>query len=206
MGRSDDKLNDILAAAIGEFCEKGMMASTMEGIASRAGVSKRTLYRHYANKEHLLDAVVESLLQRIAPLKNIAYDPDQPLLLQLKKLGKMAMQLSNDPDYLRLSRIVIIESMRSEREANRLNDKFVECEQGLHNWFVQASKAGALGNLAPELAAALFYGPIREVGYWDQAICWSPQLSQEQMDTLVSRCCEFFVQGISAGQHSGTRR
>ncbi|MDF2179056.1 TetR/AcrR family transcriptional regulator [Aliiglaciecola sp. CAU 1673] len=203
MGRSDDKLNDILAAAIGEFCEKGMMASTMEGIAGRACVSKRTLYRHYPCKENLLDAVVESLLQRIAPLKNIAYDPDRPLLEQLKKLGTLAVQLSNDPDYLRLSRIVIIESMRSEKEANRLNGKFVDCEQGLHNWFIQASKAGALGDMAPELAAALFYGPIRDLGYWDQAICWSPQLSSEESDAVVTKCCEFFIRGISSQAASG---
>ena len=45
MGRSDDKHQDILCAAIREFGEKGMMATTMESIANQAGVSKRTLYK-----------------------------------------------------------------------------------------------------------------------------------------------------------------
>ncbi len=195
MGRSDDKNRDILSAAISEFAEKGMFATTMEAIAKTANVSKRTLYKYYPSKENLLDAVVERLMQRIEPLHDIHYDPTQTLESQLYELASFAMQLSNDKHYLRLARIVIIESMRCEKEAKRLNHKFTQCEDSLRKWFQQASEAGALGNLDVTVATALFHGAIRKLAFWDQAILWKPPLSDKQAEELIAQTCRFFVKG-----------
>lgn len=196
MGRSDNKHQDILCAAIREFGEKGMMATTMESIACQASVSKRTLYKHYPCKEDLLNAVVTLLLQRIEPLKNITFDPQKPLLDQLRNIAEKTLQLVCDKDYLRLSRIIIIESMRCEQAAKVLNQKFSDCEKQLYQWFAQASEAGALGTMAPELAATLFYGAIKEGAYWDQVAQWKPVLNKEQAKELTERVCCFFVNGV----------
>lgn len=196
MGRSDNKHEDILCAAISEFGEKGMMATTMESIALQAGVSKRTLYKHYPCKENLLDDVVSLLLKRVEPLKNMPFDPHQPLLDQLKAIGEKTLHLICDGDYLRLSRIIIIESMRCEQAAKLLNQKFSDCEKQLYNWFTQASEAGVLGKLEPELAATLFYGAIKEAAYWDQVAQWKPMLEQAQRRLLIDRICRFFVKGV----------
>jgi TetR/AcrR family transcriptional regulator, regulator of autoinduction and epiphytic fitness len=196
VGRSDNKHQDILCAAIREFGEKGMMATTMESIAHQAGVSKRTLYKHYPCKEDLLDAVVTLLLQRIEPLKNITFSRQEPLLDQLRNIGERTLQLVCDEDYLRLSRIIIIESMRSEQAAKVLNHKFSDCEKQLYQWFTQASEAGALGTMKPQLAATLFYGAIREGAYWDQVAQWKPVLSKEQAKELIDSVCCFFVNGV----------
>ncbi|GGO66484.1 TetR/AcrR family transcriptional regulator [Bowmanella pacifica] len=198
LGRSDEKHNDILCAAIREFCEKGMMATTMEAIASRACVSKRTLYKHYPCKEDLLDAVVSLLLERVEPLQKMTFDPQRPIAEQLKELSHKVLSLVCDEHYLRLSKIVIIESMRSEKEAIRLNQKFSDCEKDMHNWFIQAGKAGALGNLEPGLAAAMFYGAIKEMAFWDQAICWKPLLNEQEAGRLIKQTCDFFLTAIQS--------
>lgn len=200
LGRSDEKHNDILCAAIREFCEKGMMATTMEAIACRASVSKRTLYKHYPCKEDLLDAVVDLLLERVEPLQKLAFDPNRSLAEQLQELSQKVLQLLCDEHYLRLSKIVIIESMRSEKEATRLNDKFADCEKDMHNWFIQASEAGALGNFEPGMAAAFFYGAIKEVAFWDQAICWKPLLNKAEAEKLLEQSCRFFLAAIASNQ------
>lgn len=176
------------------------MATTMESIACRANVSKRTLYKHYPCKETLLDSVVTLLLERIEPLQKSHYDPNRPLLEQLRELGNKVLALVCDEDYLRLSRIVIIESMRSEREALRLNEKFSDCERGLHSWFANAAKAGALGNLSPMVGAAMFYGAIKEVAYWDQAISWKPMLGEKEARALINETCECFARAVAASQ------
>ncbi len=48
----------ILAAAFQVFSEKGYYEARMEDIAERLGVSKRTLYLYYKNKEELYKAIV----------------------------------------------------------------------------------------------------------------------------------------------------
>ena len=53
---------DLLAAAARRFVAVGIRRTTMEDIARQAHAGKATLYRHFANK----DAVVDALLEREA--------------------------------------------------------------------------------------------------------------------------------------------
>lgn len=57
--RSEARPQEILAAALAVFVEKGYSAARMEEVARRAGISKGALYLYYANKEALFHAVVE---------------------------------------------------------------------------------------------------------------------------------------------------
>jgi AcrR family transcriptional regulator len=52
----------ILAAALAAFASRGYAATTMSAIAQEAGVAVANLYRYYANKEELFEAVVPSTL------------------------------------------------------------------------------------------------------------------------------------------------
>ena len=48
----------VIEAAQTLLCEQGFKGATIEGIASRCGVAKTTIYRHWACREHLLaDAI-----------------------------------------------------------------------------------------------------------------------------------------------------
>lgn len=57
-----DRRSDLLAAAARRFVADGVARTTMEDIARDAGAGKATLYRHFRNK----DAVVDALLEREA--------------------------------------------------------------------------------------------------------------------------------------------
>lgn len=56
--RKDARPQELLAAALDLFVERGFAATRLEDVARRAGVSKGTLYLYYANKEELFKAVV----------------------------------------------------------------------------------------------------------------------------------------------------
>jgi AcrR family transcriptional regulator len=56
--RKDARPQELLAAALDLFVEKGYAATRLEDVASRAGVSKGTLYLYFTNKEELFKAVV----------------------------------------------------------------------------------------------------------------------------------------------------
>jgi AcrR family transcriptional regulator len=65
--RKDARPQELLAAALDLFVEKGFAATRSEEVALRAGVSKGTLYLYYPSKEELLKAVIShNLSDRIA--------------------------------------------------------------------------------------------------------------------------------------------
>ncbi|HEY1092494.1 MAG TPA: TetR/AcrR family transcriptional regulator [Burkholderiaceae bacterium] len=56
--RKEARPQELLAAALALFTEKGFAATRTEEVAARAGVSKGTLYLYYPSKEALFKAVV----------------------------------------------------------------------------------------------------------------------------------------------------
>jgi AcrR family transcriptional regulator len=58
--RKDARPQELLAAALDLFVERGFASTRLEDVARRAGVSKGTLYLYYENKEELFKAVVRN--------------------------------------------------------------------------------------------------------------------------------------------------
>jgi AcrR family transcriptional regulator len=60
--RKAERPQELIAAALDLFVEKGFAATRTEEVAQRAGVSKGTLYLYYPSKEELLKAVIAHYL------------------------------------------------------------------------------------------------------------------------------------------------
>jgi AcrR family transcriptional regulator len=59
MRRSRDETNQrILDAAYGLFWRQGFLRVSMDEIAARAGITKRTLYQHFRSKDDLMAAAL----------------------------------------------------------------------------------------------------------------------------------------------------
>jgi TetR/AcrR family transcriptional regulator, repressor for uid operon len=61
---ADAAADRIAAAALEQFAEFGIRRSTMSDIARRAGVSKMTVFRHFTNKQGLVQDVIARELRR----------------------------------------------------------------------------------------------------------------------------------------------
>ena len=85
--RSELKHQAIIDAASYEFREAGFAATSMDRIAERAGVSKRTVYNHFASKQALFDAIAERLVERVQRGGDVCYDPDQPIDALFETVG-----------------------------------------------------------------------------------------------------------------------
>jgi AcrR family transcriptional regulator len=57
----------VVEASVAEITERGLSATTMEGIAVRAGIGKATLYRRWPNKLALLNFLADQLVEVIQP-------------------------------------------------------------------------------------------------------------------------------------------
>ena len=65
--RKDARPAEIVAAALDVFAARGFAATRLEDVATRAGVSKGTLYLYFKNKEELFKAVVrQEMLPNLA--------------------------------------------------------------------------------------------------------------------------------------------
>ena len=62
MRRKDARPAEIVAAALDCFAERGFAGTRLDDVASRAGVTKGTVYLYFPNKEELFKAVVREAL------------------------------------------------------------------------------------------------------------------------------------------------
>lgn len=64
--RSSERPQEIVAAALDLFSERGFAATRLDDVAQRAGVSKATIYLYFKNKEELFFAIVrENILPHV---------------------------------------------------------------------------------------------------------------------------------------------
>ncbi|UCV05958.1 TetR/AcrR family transcriptional regulator [Dechloromonas denitrificans] len=91
-----DTAEKILNAALAEFYQNGFHASGVDQLSSKAGVTKRTLYRHFPSKECLIDSVLqlrdEQFMERLQAFVDAAPRPERPMayLDFLESWGKEA--------------------------------------------------------------------------------------------------------------------
>lgn len=66
-----DQLHKILTSAVELFRQYGMKAITMDDIARRAGISKKTLYQHFANKNEVVTESVQWYKDQVCDMCNM---------------------------------------------------------------------------------------------------------------------------------------
>jgi TetR/AcrR family transcriptional repressor of mexJK operon len=158
--RSARKRTAILDAATAAFLKNGYVGTSMDDIATRAGVSKPTVYNHFADKEELFTEIV---LRTIDEVGRPFYDSigtlddtddlDEALGGLARKLGAILQE----PLLLQLRRLVIGEVARFprlgrlyfERGAGRTIDT-------LASEFALLAERGRLELADPRLAAEQF--------------------------------------------------
>ncbi|EGQ25722.1 TetR family transcriptional regulator [Sporosarcina newyorkensis 2681] len=76
----------IMKGFLEEVHEKSMKF-TMDDLAKRLGISKRTLYEHFSSKTDILDAIIDSTLNEFdEKTEMIIQDPELSLLEKIKKV------------------------------------------------------------------------------------------------------------------------
>jgi AcrR family transcriptional regulator len=113
---SDWRKQAILDAARDVFTENGFATATTLEIASRAGVSKRDLYRMFQSKQGLLDGLI-ARFTRTAMLPPVFPPPaDQSDFLEtLRQFGRVFLRELLHPQRIALYRLAISESPKSTR-------------------------------------------------------------------------------------------
>ena len=95
----------ILEAAKATFLTSGYRATSMDMVADRAGVTRRTIYNNFKSKEHLLEAVVDEVLVRLsARLPPLPAAAKKPALL---KFAEAAIEIMCWQGAIGMQRLII---------------------------------------------------------------------------------------------------
>ncbi|AMJ61329.1 TetR/AcrR family transcriptional regulator [Bosea sp. PAMC 26642] len=101
-----DKHHAITKAASEMFLAEGFERASLDQIAHRAGVSKQTIYSHFADKKALFRAISAELTEKLTiPLKQPAGHGD--LRSVLLRLGEDALAMMTNPASLDLHRLIV---------------------------------------------------------------------------------------------------
>ncbi|MEW4452775.1 TetR/AcrR family transcriptional regulator [Bremerella sp. JC817] len=131
----------LLRAAEEAFTTIGYGAATMEEIARLAGMSKKTLYALFPDKESLFEGVVGSLGD--CPWENPEAPPLLPPAEELRRRLLAMVTFILSPRQIRLTRLLIAEAERTPKLAHDFHQRVIsKGRQFLKEAIRQAADAG----------------------------------------------------------------
>ena len=119
-GQIRDQILDIATAL---FLRDGYGATSIEAVAKRARISKRTFYHRFRDKAELFGAVVHRLVERMRPANDAQLFTGGSLEETLDRLARMIVRLALSPQALALQRVIIAEATRFPELATVLNEQ-----------------------------------------------------------------------------------
>ncbi len=166
VGRSAQKRQAVINAALAEFKDKGFVGASMDAIAERAQVSKRTVYNHFASKELLFNEVTSSFWVRSKQAASLQFDASRTVEDQLLQIARSVWDVYQSDELIEQARIVLAELIRQpelvEQALAQVNDQ--EC--GLLPFLQQALSAGALQIPDIKIAETQFWGLMKSFAFW----------------------------------------
>lgn len=189
--RSERSRRAIYDAALALVAEIGYPRTTIEGIASRAGVGKQTIYRWWPSKaDVLLEAFLDlsdqaaQAAQADGTADGAAYAlPDTgDLAADLKYVLRATVDELHDPAFEAPSRALAAEGVVNEELGRRFVARLLEPQLQLYvDRLRAAQEAGDVrADIDPRIALELFVSPLAQ--RWLQ---YTAPITYEYTDTLV---------------------
>jgi TetR/AcrR family transcriptional repressor of mexJK operon len=194
----------ILDVATELFLAEGYGATSIEAVAQRARISKRTFYHRFPDKAALFDAVLRRIIQGIRP------PPDAPLFEGsdlgevLRRLARLAVHASVAPMALALSRLMLAEAHRFPELAAIVAREGSRGDAVLQITAMLQREAGA-GRLAidrPGFAAEQFLSLLMTVPQ-RRALGLGAAMTRAELDAWADDCVNLFLNGCRHWQAGG---
>ncbi len=151
-----------LGAARAVFLDCGYDAASMDAIARAAGISKATLYAHFASKEDLFEALIRhecrDLKAKLTPL-----DASRPAGEELLRMARELRRLFAQDEGLTIYRIIVPVAHRFPRLARIFYEEGPETAIGqMADFFRAVSSTGRLAIPDPDVAAHQFLALVSD--------------------------------------------
>lgn len=190
---SERKRADIVEAAIAEFLEKGFQATSMDALSARAGVSKRTVYNHFSNKEELYHEIVRQLFDYCHRVTAISYQPERSLDSQLREFAYHELELLSSERFRDLAKVMMSECIRSPNLTEKVVQQLNLQEKSLDSWVEAAITDGKLKKVEASYASGQFIALIKSSAFWPQLLMGQPFPDEQQCKVIVNDAVTMFL-------------
>ena len=191
-----DRRQEILAAAMQLFAQKGFRGTTTRDLATQAEVNEAIIFRHFKTKEELYSAIIEFKAgedrnARLEELERLASVTDDENFF--RTVGQQFLQKhEQDTTFFRLL-------LFSALEGHQLSDMFaasLTARNPVANYIQRRIDEGAFRELDSQLAARSLFGMFASFILWQEIFGWKKAQSYDReqvVDTFVS----IFLKGIT---------
>ena len=166
--RKDARPQEILEAALSVFAEKGFAAARMDEIATRARVSKGTIYLYFESKEAVFRALIQAtLVRRVSDLAALVRDHKGPVAPLLRELLLRLGHFVSTSDLVVLPKMVIAEAGNFPDLARIYREEVVERGLTMFGGLLQAGMdRGELRKVPVQHAVRLCMAPLLLAAIW----------------------------------------
>ena len=195
---TDKKRRSIIDAAISEFQDRGFDGTSMDRIAKRAEVSKRTVYNHFASKDELFEAIVEELLHQFEAMEH-PYQHGEELDKQLTRIGREVLGVLCSDEFIKLARVILSRFLHEPELGRKRMGESDVIKDSVKNWIEAAKKDRRLAVPDPMRGATQFLSLLKAFGFWPQLTGGSPILSKREQNAVVKSAVGLFLAYYSNG-------
>lgn len=190
---TDRKRLAVIIAAVEEFLLAGFDATSMDRIAARADVSKRTVYNHFPSKEALFEGMLRHLWEASHTSPAPAFRADLPLRPQLLELLLRKVRLSDNEALLSLARVAIAAGIHSPERARAMVARLGEREEDLTIWIRAAARDERLCIPDPAFASQQVQGLVKAFAFWPQVTMGQATLTPAEQHKIAESTADMFL-------------
>jgi len=190
--RSQLKRAAIIEAARTTFKSLGVTATSMDKLAEVAGVSKRTVYNHFATKEALVMTLMTDLWEQALSQPTVAYDAHQPLEAQLQQLVRDDMDYLQSKEHIEVSRMLIGHLFYTTEMQQELQ-KVIKEENAILRWIKAATQDERLSVTDVDQAQAELQSLIKGQCFWPLIFQVEEPLNDEQKQQIAANITAMFL-------------
>jgi len=197
--RPDDETRAvILEAARQEFAASGYAATSMEGVARRAGVSTKTLYRLIPNKAALFEGMITERIDGFVSRVRLRACDGSDIEAALREALIVCGELILDGTVIETQRMILGESEQFPEIAELFYNKAIKrTESTLANWLKAQAERGLIAidnatDAAGMLLGMLAFQPQRAVMFGH-----APAPSRKELERRAQAVVKLFLQGCA---------
>jgi len=199
-GRPKDmeKRAAVLDAAMALFPSRGYDGVSMDLIAQTAGVSKLTVYNHFADKESLFAAAVTECCAQLLPHQLFVPDPKLPVPEALFQIARPFVDLMMDERAICLHRVMISQAGQDRR----LSEIFFAAGprailMEMESFLIEATSSGYLHVAAPGRASEHFFCLLKGLGHMRVLVGLAEPPSVAERDAHVREVVQVFLRAFA---------
>lgn len=189
----------ILEEALASFAADGYKGTNLRDLAARLGLSKSALYRHFAGKEAIWNAVLDMMEAYYSERFGSPENAPQTLR-SCGELYEMTMKMldftMHDPKVILTRRLLLIEQFRDGRARSLATRHFLTGTQTIYaQVFAKMMEDGLLKRDDPDMLAFAYTSPITALVHLRDR---EPEREPEIMEKLAA-FVRHFIDTYAAG-------